>query len=165
MDINFSEGWLPGKDIMKYMDEAAAIVLENERIDPELMEVSVTFVEPEEIKDLNRLHRNIDEVTDVLSFPQYVDSDTIRREISDEENIIAHEEIHITLGDVVICKEKVNEQAEYFFHSFERELVYLFTHSLLHLLGYDHEDDDDKIQMREIENAVLDEIGLGRKKK
>lgn len=164
MDINFSDGWLPGKEMMKYMDKAAALVLENEGIDPEFIEVSVTFVEPEEIQDLNRLHRNIDSVTDVLSFPQYDDPEIIKRAITDEENILAHEEIHVTLGDVVICREKVKEQADYYFHSFERELTYLFTHSLLHLLGYDHEDEEDRVKMRNVENMVLDEIGLGRKK-
>ena len=168
MDINFGEGWLPNKDIMKKMDEAARYILHCEGIEPELIEVSVIFVDPEEIKDLNRLHRNIDEVTDVLSFPQYEDSQAIIREIVNETTQnkpekITHEDLHITLGDVVICKEKIEEQAEYYFHSFERELLYLFTHSILHLLNYDHEKKEDYIKMREMESRVMDEIGVGRK--
>lgn len=165
MDINFSEGWLPNKEIMKYMDDAAEFILNNEGISPEQIEISVSFVSPEEIKDLNRLHRNIDEVTDVLSFPQYENSQVIIKEIEDEERIMAQEEIRITLGDVVICKEKIEEQAEFYFHSFERELLYLFAHSLLHLLNYDHEEKEDYEKMREIETKTMDKIGLGRRRK
>lgn len=164
MDLNFGDGWLPNKDIMQKMDEAACYILLNEAIDPELMEVSITFVDPDEIMDLNRLHRNKDEVTDVLSFPQYENPDCIKKEINREEMKTAYEELHITLGDVVICKDKIEEQAAYYFHSFERELLYLFTHSILHLLGYDHERKEDCMIMREIENRVMDEIGVGRKR-
>lgn len=164
MEIKFSEGWLPGKDIMKKMDKIAHYILSNEGIDSDLMEVSVSFVGGEEIKDLNRLHRNIDEVTDVLSFPQYESPDVIKNEITNEEKNRAHEEIYITLGDVVICREKIEEQADYMGHSFERELLYLFTHSMLHLLNYDHIEKEDYNIMREIENNVMDEIGVGRKK-
>jgi probable rRNA maturation factor len=164
MDINFSEGWLPSKEIMNYLERAAELVLRNEGIDSQFMEISLTFVEPEEIQDLNRLHRNIDSVTDVLSFPQYENADVIKAEIQDEEKVVAYEDIHITLGDVVICKDKIEEQAEYYGHSFDRELIYLFTHSILHLLGYDHEDDEEQTRMRCVENLILDEVGLGRKR-
>lgn len=164
MNINFSEGWLPNKEIMDYMNDALKYVLVNEDIDPQLIEVSVTFVEPEEIKDLNRLHRNIDSVTDVLSFPQYENPEVIKEEIADEEKKSAHEEIHVTLGDVVICKEKIEEQADFLCHSFEHELLYLFTHSILHLLNYDHGNDEDQIKMRDVESRTMDGIGLGRRK-
>lgn len=169
MEINYSEGWLPSKEIMKKMEEVAEYVLANEGIDIEhngkaILEVSVSFVEASEIKDLNRLHRNIDAVTDVLSFPQYENVDAIKGELANLESEHAYDDIQITLGDVVICKEKIEEQADYMGHPFERELLYLFTHSLLHLLDYDHEEKDDYIKMREVENNVMDEIGVGRKK-
>jgi probable rRNA maturation factor len=64
------------------------------------------------------------------------------------------------LGDVVICKEKAEEQAEEFGHSFKRELIYLFTHSVLHLLGYDHEEADDKTVMRKREEEIMDFLGI-----
>lgn len=163
MEINYSEGWLPNKEIMKKMDHVADYILTKEGIDGDQIEISVSFVDAEEIKDLNRLHRNVDEVTDVLSFPQYESAEVIKREIADEEMKRAHEEIHVTLGDVVICQEKIDEQADYNGHSFERELLYLFTHSLLHLLNYDHKEPEDYAVMRGIENEVMDEIGVGRK--
>ena len=88
-------------------------------------EVSVTFTDNEKIRELNRTYRNIDRETDVLSFPLF-DED-----FSDGEKA--------ALGDVVISLEKAVRQAEEYGHSFEREVAFLTVHSLLHLLGYDHE--------------------------
>ena len=68
----------------------------------------------------------------------------------------------LCLGDVVICREKAAGQAEEFGHSFEREIIYLFTHSVLHLLGYDHMTDEDKRQMRQREEEVMEYLGIGR---
>jgi probable rRNA maturation factor len=68
----------------------------------------------------------------------------------------------LCLGDVVICLDKVEEQAKEFGHSFERELIYLFVHSLLHLLGYDHMEEDEKQEMRQREEAVMSAIDLNR---
>ena len=87
----------------------------------------------------------------MLSFPQF---DDLEEEIP--------EVCEICLGDVVICEQKAREQAEEFGHSFERELVYLFTHSVLHLLGYDHMEDDEKKAMREREEEIMKQIGLMR---
>lgn len=169
MEIKYSEGWLPSKEIMKKMEHVAEFVLENEGIDTKqlgkaIIEVSVSFVEADEIKDLNRLHRNIDEVTDVLSFPQYENVEAIKKEVDNLESDDVYDEIQITLGDVVICREKIEEQAKYMGHPVERELLYLFAHSLLHLLDYDHIEKEDYIKMREVENMVMDEVGVGRKK-
>lgn len=165
MYVNFGDGWLPEKRIIDKLNEATEFVLKNEEINPQFIEISVIFVSPEEIKDLNRLHRNKDQVTDVLSFPQYEDIKSIKSAINDLEDSSVHEEIHITLGDVVICMDKIKEQADFFCHSFDREVVFLYTHSILHLLSYDHEEDEkDNAQMREIESMTLDEIGMGRKK-
>ena len=115
-----------------------------------MIEVSVTFVEPEEIKELNAQYRGKDAVTDVLSFPQFDDWDDLP------------EEGEIALGDVVICMERAAEQAEEFGHSLEREVLYLFVHSIYHLLGYDHMEEDEKREMREKEEAVMAELGLTR---
>ena len=68
----------------------------------------------------------------------------------------------IELGDVVICKERAEEQSETFGHSFERELIYLFVHSMLHLLGYDHMENDEKEEMRVKEEAIMKYLNLGR---
>ena len=88
--------------------------------------------------------------TDVLSFPQF---DDLVEDIP--------EVCEICLGDVVICEQKAREQAEEFGHSFERELVYLFTHSVLHLLGYDHvNSEEEETEMREHQRDVMKKLGL-----
>ena len=107
-------------------------------------EVSVTFTDNEGIQALNRRFRQVDAPTDVLSFPQFA-------ALADEVPEVGE----ICLGDVVICKDKAEAQAEEFGHSFERELVYLFVHSVLHLLGYDHEEENDKKIMRQREEEIM----------
>ena len=111
---------------------------------------TVKTLSPEEIKEINAEYRNVDSVTDVLSFPQY--------ECVDDMPV----EGELMLGDVVICVERAKEQAEDFGHSYEREFVYLFVHSLLHLLGYDHMEDDEMAVMREKEEMVMSHIDLTR---
>ncbi len=154
MEIYFEEGQVVSEEILEKMGKAAVYAIQSERIDEldaDRCEVSVTFVEPEEIRRLNREYRNVDRVTDVLSFPQFADLEEEVPEVGE-----------ICLGDVVICKDRAAEQAEEFGHSFEREIIYLFVHSILHLLGYDHEEEDDKKQMRAREEAVMDYMKIYR---
>ena len=107
----------------------------NEKLDKDKnYEVSVSFVDKEEIQSLNKTYRDKDSVTDVLSFPMDFEDE----DISDI----------ICLGDIVICVDRVKEQAGEFCHSEEREAAYLSVHSFLHLIGYDHIDEEDKIIMR-----------------
>ncbi|SHH26374.1 probable rRNA maturation factor [Anaerosphaera aminiphila DSM 21120] len=120
-------------------------VIDEEKLDENIM-ISVSFVDDEEIRTLNRDFRNVDSSTDVLSFP-------IDDEFQLDERI---------LGDVVINTKRVIEQAEEFGHSNERELSYLTVHSILHLLGYDHEDEEDKSLMRSKEKIVMDRMKLYR---
>lgn len=150
MEIIFNDGKRPGDTILERMYEAAEICLKGQKLDPERFIISVTFVSSEEIKELNALYRNIDSVTDVLSFQQY---DSIKD---------FPKQGMILLGDVVICTEQALLQADDFGHSPERELVYLFVHSILHLLGYDHGEDDEKKDMRELEEDIMDKLGLAR---
>ena len=112
--------------------------------------MSFSFADEEEIRRLNAAYRDKDAVTDVLSFPQYDDL----RELDNEEEIC--------LGDVVICGRVARRQAEEYGHSYERELLYLFVHSILHLLGYDHMEEEEKRQMRIREEYVMEKIGLTR---
>ncbi len=140
----------PGKELTALMEKAAAVILEDEGIPPEEAEISVTFVTDEEIRRLNAEYRGIDKATDVLSFPQYEDAN----EIPDEGPAI--------LGDVVISLERARAQAEEYGHSEERETVYLFVHSILHLLGYDHMVEDEKKEMRAAEERTMEKIGLSR---
>lgn len=120
---------------------------------PYSAEISVTFVDNQEIRKLNAEYRNKDIETDVLSFPMGENGQ--------------YDENHATgakiLGDVVISIPKALEQAQLYGHSFEREVGYLTVHSVLHLLGYDHENGGlDRVRMREKEEYVMDELGLPR---
>ena len=113
-------------------------------------EVSVTFTDNEKIKELNSLHRGIDRPTDVLSFP-LVDWD----EPADVEPD--------ALGDVVISLERAEEQAAEYGHSLEREVAFLTVHSVLHLLGYDHEiSEEDEREMFSRQEEILKTMGLQR---
>ena len=131
--------------IKSLVEKSIASVLKVEEIDDEV-EVSVSFVGDEEIRDLNRDYRGVDRSTDVLSFPM------------DDEFIIDNR----ILGDVIINTRRVIEQAEELGHSHERELSYLTVHSILHLLGYDHIDDEDKKKMREREKLSMKELEIYR---
>ena len=150
MKIFFEEEQQVSKEILETMEKAFGRCLTLLGIDEGRSEISVTFVGEEEIRCLNRDYRKTDKVTDVLSFPQFDDLDELQ-EVGE-----------ICLGDVVICKEQAQRQAEEFGHAFEREIIYLFTHSVLHLLGYDHMKEADKNEMREKEEQVMAYLGIGR---
>lgn len=150
MTIYFEEGQAVSDEMRATMEKAAERCLELEGIPQERAEISVTFVEAEEIRTLNRDYRDNDNVTDVLSFPQFDDLN----ELPDFGEIC--------LGDVVICRERAEEQAEEFGHSLEREIIYLFTHSILHLLGYDHMEEAEKREMRDREEEVMEYLGIVR---
>lgn len=151
MNLIFSDERMPGQIVIDHMVQAAELCLREEGLDPEPVEISVTFVSTEEIHELNNVYRGKDCVTDVLSFPQYESTDEMRR----VEGILC-------LGDVVICPEQALLQADEFGHSGERELVYLFVHSVFHLLGYDHLEEADKNEMRAREEKIMSQIGLTR---
>lgn len=138
------------KEVLAKMQEGATLCVGEEGIDHERAEVSLSFVSDKEIQELNKHYREMDKVTDVLSFPQYEDLNELP-----EEGIIP-------LGDVVICMEQAERQAEEFGHSLERELVYLFIHSICHLLGYDHMEEADRQEMREKEERIMDQLQLKR---
>jgi len=114
---------------------------------PSNCEISVSFVNNEEIQELNKEYRNIDKPTDVLSFP-----------LGDYDNSTNH----YLLGDIIISTDKAVEQAYEFGHSILREIIYLTVHSMFHLLGYDHLNEDEKAVMRQKEKNVLKEIGIFR---
>lgn len=118
-----------------------------------LGEVGVIFVDDEQIRELNREHRNKDLSTDVLSFPLGIDGEyDINPETGAKQ-----------LGDIAISMEHAVDQAERYGHSFQREVGYLATHSMLHLLGYDHVNGGiEAMHMREKEEQVMGMLGLAR---
>ncbi len=116
-------------------------------------EVSVTFTDNEGIHELNKKYREVDKPTDVLSFPLF-DYDGV----SEEPPV---DEMMPNLGDIVISLEKAKEQAREYGHSFERETAFLCVHSMLHLLGYDHEkSEEEDIEMRSKQSEIMKIMGL-----
>ncbi len=133
---------------IKLIKSAIRATLRYEKFDRDC-EVSVTLVDNEEIRELNREHRGIDKPTDVLSFPMFDD------DFGDDE--------YEVLGDVVLSAERAAEQAVEYGHSFEREIAFLTVHSILHLLGYDHEAGKaEESEMFAKQEEVLSKMGLSR---
>lgn len=140
---------------------ALAAAFEGEFVADCDLALEVVIVDGEEIRRLNSEIRNIDKVTDVLSFPSL---DGIRGKalIKKEYPADCDEEGNLFIGSIAVCEAKAREQAEEYGHTFERELNYLITHGVFHLLGYDHETSEDKCEMREKEEHVLKKLNLSR---
>ena len=126
-----------------------------------VLAVEVIFVEEAEIRRLNLETRNIDKVTDVLSYPTMEDikGEAIYKadhpfELDEEDNLL--------IGSIAICCQRAKEQAEEYGHSYERELHYLIVHGMMHCLGYDHETDEERAEMREKEEYILGKLGITR---
>lgn len=129
---------------------------------PSRIEVAVSFVDDDEIQQLNKERRNIDAVTDVLSFPNL--EDVFNKKIN-KKNFpydVNPENGKVDIGDVVINLNRAHEQAGSYGHSFTREVAFLMVHGLLHLMGYDHIDQMDANLMRAQEEAVLAKFKLKR---
>lgn len=123
------------------------------------VEISVVLIDNDGIRDLNKLHRNIDRATDVLSFPMF-EYDENGEIIEDYAEF--NEMGEMCLGDIVISLERAHGQADEYGHSPEREIGFLTVHSMLHLLGYDHMTPEDEEEMFGYQKDILDEIGLTR---
>ncbi len=133
----------------------AALVEEEFSFDAE---VNLMLVDNEEICRINREQRNIDRATDVLSFPM-LEQENGETVIYDEDFV----EGRVLLGDIVISAERAMEQAEEYGHSFQREIGFLAVHSVLHLLGYDHEtSEEEEKEMFDKQERILCSVGLTR---
>ncbi|KGP90500.1 rRNA maturation factor [Pontibacillus chungwhensis BH030062] len=117
-------------------------------------ELSVSFVDNNEIQIINRNYRQKDEPTDVISFAM--------QEEGDGEMKIMGAEMPLLLGDIVISVDRAKEQAEEYNHTYERELGFLALHGFLHLLGYDHMNEEDEKKMFSRQEEILHEFGLKR---
>jgi len=145
------------KDVIEYTLKEEKLFIDTE--------VSVIFIDNEEIREINKKHRGIDKITDVLSFPMlnypenkvfkdvYINYKFDQSDLYDEKLVI---------GDVALCLEKAKQQSEEFGHSFIRECAYLTVHSILHLLGYDHMEETQKNIMRKREEEILNNFSLTR---
>ena len=142
----------PPEDIEQLIEQCTRAALKEEQIDEDA-QVSVTLVDNDAIREINREHRDIDKATDVLSFP-----------LGDDDSFDTDPETGaILLGDIVISLERAEEQAKEFGHSYRREVAFLITHSLFHLLGYDHVngEDEEKLMFGKQEK-VLQQLGITR---
>ena len=133
--------------IFEKAEKTIGEVLKVEKIE-ENVEVSLSIVDKDEIHVLNKTYRGVDRPTDVLSFPM------------DEEGFDNEGNRILLLGDIVICLDVAKDQAADFGHSLEREIMYLICHSTLHLLGYDHIEEDDKREMRAKEKEIMKNLGV-----
>lgn len=119
------------------------------------LEVSLTFVTNEEIREINREYRGKDTPTDVISF-------AMEEQGEGEIEIIGDEDFPTVLGDIVISVERAKEQAEEYGHPYRRELGFLTVHGFLHLLGYDHMNEEDEKVMFGKQDEILNSFGLRR---
>ncbi|MBW6408503.1 rRNA maturation RNase YbeY [Clostridium weizhouense] len=152
------------EEFIDYLKNVIKFALEQEQVKIPC-EISLLFVDNNEIKEINSETRNIDKETDVLSFPMldypekkvfkevYIDNKFSPSDFDGEE---------LVLGDVVLSLEKALEQSKDFNHSYDREAAYLVVHSILHLLGYDHMEEDDKKVMRSREEDILNRLDIRR---
>ncbi|BEP29675.1 rRNA maturation RNase YbeY [Helicovermis profundi] len=152
LDIENSQSAYEIDEVMiKKLTETVEMAIWVEGLEEFNIEVSMNIVTNEMIKKLNKEYRNIDSVTDVLSFHQY---DSIKDSDELDENLF--------LGDIVISAERAYAQSIEYNHSFLRELCYLAVHSMFHLFGYDHMNEIDKKEMRELEEETLKKLGINR---
>lgn len=133
---------------------AAAEALRYEEFDEDC-EISVSIVDNEEIREINRQFRSIDRATDVLSFPMLTFAEGEEAEVNENDEIV--------LGDIIISLERAKEQAEEYRHSLKREIAFLTAHSMLHLLGYDHMEPEEEAEMFRRQKEILLQAGFPRK--
>lgn len=138
------------KEYIEILNKVLEKCFEEENLSSEKLYINIVLTNPKNIKEINKQYRNIDKETDVLSFPMFE-----REELTKLEN----ENLDV-LGDIVISIEKVKEQANEYGHSFQRELAYMAVHGFYHLMGYDHMEENDKKEMREKEENILEKLNI-----
>lgn len=144
-----------GVNVTLLADAVYKVLGQNEQLFAEL-----SFVLEDEIRYLNNTFRSIDKVTDVLSFPSL---DGIRGKVINKKNFpLDTYENGVFIGSIAVCTERAKQQAKEYGHTVERELTYLICHGLLHLMGYDHLTEEDKAQMRALEEEIMNEIKVIR---
>jgi probable rRNA maturation factor len=152
------------KELKSSIENAVKLTLAEEMVNvPE--EVSIILVDDSGMRELNKEFRNIDRATDVLSFPmlEYPENKVYKDVyLNHAFEPMDLDDGRLVLGDIVISLEKASEQANEYGHSFMREVCYLTVHSVLHILGYDHMEEDQKAVMRNREEYMLNRMDLSR---
>ena len=158
MVINFEDVGHRYKKLIKKI-YAKALELTGNNVDG--LEITISFVNEDKIKEYNKQYRKVDKVTDVLSFPML--NINYKQKVSEfVDEVLPNGTIY--LGDIVICKKVAKKQANEYGHSTKREIGFLALHGLLHVLGYDHiEKEEEKVMMAK-SDEILNELGLKRTK-
>ena len=150
---------LPCKELAEKVIEAALDYVSC----PYEAEVNLLLTMNDEIREMNRNFRDIDRPTDVLSFPMIDYEQSGNFDFLDDVMEAFHPDTgELMLGDIVISKEKVVSQAEEYGHSIEREYAFLIAHSMLHLFGYDHIEEDERIEMEQKQKEILEQLQILR---
>ena len=157
-NIEVTEGFI------NELEEVCRYALEKEEV-TQKCQISLLFVDNEEIREINKETRNIDKATDVLSFPMldYPKGKVFKDIYKDKAfDVMYLDGDELVLGDMVLSLERAEEQSKEYNHSFKREVCYLIVHSILHLLGYDHMEDEEKKIMRAREEEILNGLDIKR---
>lgn len=150
--------------LIENLSKVIEFALKEEEVDIKC-EVSLVFVDNDEIKKINNDTRRINKETDVLSFPMLeYENKKVFKEIYKNYKFAQSDfdGDELVLGDIVLSLEKALQQSKEFNHSYEREASYLVVHSVLHLLGYDHMEDEEKSVMRSREEEILNKLSINR---
>ena len=145
------------RDITSDINTIVETALEEKNIDNQNVSISISAVDKEEIHEINREYRNVDRPTDVLSFPIFS-----REEINNFSSLEESKKVkELELGDIIICIDVLQEHAIEYQTGILREMLYMITHGVCHLIGYDHEIEEEKKEMRTLEEKILNKIGVG----
>lgn len=150
-------------DILESINLVIGECLNAEKV-PYEVEISLTIVDKEEIHAINKEHRNVDQATDVLSFPQLeaCADGGIEWDGIDTSGCMNFDTDNIMLGDIILCYEVAKEQAAEYGHSLKREVCFLVAHSMFHLLGYDHMTKEEEQVMVSKQEKVLESLHITR---
>lgn len=129
---------------------------------PKRIKVNLSFVDEKTIRRLNKDTRNIDKVTDVLTYPYVELKPKEKLKLSDYKLEIDPDDNRLLIGDIYICTKRAEEQSKEYGHSLNREMCFLFCHGLLHILGYDHIEKEDEEVMTKFQNEILDKLNIRR---
>lgn len=149
-------------DFVEVARLVADAVLDQENC-PYEAQISLVLTDDEEIHKINKEFRQVDRPTDVLSFPMVDFSTPADYDLLEKDDSYFHPETgELLLGDIMISIPRAVEQAQLYGHSIKREYAFLIAHSMLHLLGYDHMEEEERVVMEEKQKQVLETLAIGR---
>lgn len=152
-----------GFDLEKQLDKVISFVRDYVKC-PYDIEVSVTMVDKVTIQQVNSEFREIQKETDVLSFPmmEYDHPQDFNGQAFCDSISLSPDTEELVLGDIVLCSEVIKEQAKEYGHSELREFSFLVVHSMLHLFGYDHMEEEERMEMEEEQKKIMNMLGINR---